>query len=161
MQLNLTPIALFWVVSVTFCFNLGYFLSLSAKDSLKDRPRPVIVRTAVIGTLIMIGTYAHQLSTRQGAFELSDCLYLALVVAHGWTAEKIVDKFIELRTNIMQGIKKTINGPPDAPDTPVDTNPDGPADVQPKPERPRAARSEASRSVTHEHSERVGAEPPR
>jgi hypothetical protein len=49
--------------------------------------------TVLIGTLIMVGTYAETLS--QKAFALKDCLLLALVAAHGWTAEDMVQTFIK------------------------------------------------------------------
>jgi hypothetical protein len=85
-------LALFWVVTVTASFNVAYVFFL------KDRgPRAVtrarIAMTVLIGTLIMVGTYAETLS--QKAFALKDCLLLALVAAHGWTAEDMVQTFIK------------------------------------------------------------------
>jgi hypothetical protein len=49
--------------------------------------------TVLIGTLIMIATYADTLS--QKAFALKDCLLFALVAAHGWNAEDMVQTFIK------------------------------------------------------------------
>jgi len=85
-------LGLFWVVTVTASFNVAYYLFL------KDRgPGTVtgarIKMTIFIGTLIMVGTYADTLY--QKAFALKDCLLLALVAAHGWTAEDMVQTFIK------------------------------------------------------------------
>ena len=101
------PLALFWIFSVTICFNTGYGLYLWDRDSSARKQQAFIIRTALIGTLLMLGTYAHNLSDEP--FKLRSCLYLALVVVHGWTAEMIVDGFIKLRGAIGPIIKDTIH----------------------------------------------------
>ena len=85
-------LALFWGLTITASFNVAYIFFL------KDRcpgtvTRTRIAMTVLIGTLIMLGTYANTLS--QKAFALKDCLLLALVAAHGWTAEDMEQTFIK------------------------------------------------------------------
>lgn len=83
---------LFWAFMVTASFNLAYVLFLI------DRGHGAVTwaRTAmtiVIGTLIVIGTYADTLAHKP--FAMKDCLLLALVAAHGWMAEELVQSFIK------------------------------------------------------------------
>jgi len=85
-------LSIFWAVSVTFSFNLAYWLFL------KDRGKSEISKariwaTVFIGSLIVIGTYADVLSAK--SFTMKDCLLLALVAAHGWMAEDMVNKFMK------------------------------------------------------------------
>ena len=96
--LYLNPVAVFWILSVSLCFNCGYVLYLCSVDSKSRKPYAFIVSTALIGTLFVVGTYAHNLSISGDQFALNDCLYLALVVAHGWTAEKVVEGFMKVRS---------------------------------------------------------------
>jgi hypothetical protein len=85
-------LALFWVLTVTVSFNVAYFLFLKDRGSeVVSRARNIM--TFIIGTLIMVGTYADTLA--QKPFVLKDCLLLALVAAHGWTAEDMVQSFIK------------------------------------------------------------------
>ncbi|WP_127558279.1 hypothetical protein [Saccharospirillum alexandrii] len=92
---NTQALALFWAVAVTVSFNLAYWLFL------KDRGETVVTTariwaTVIIGTLIVVGTYADVLSGK--AFEMKDCLLLALIAAHGWMAEDMVHKFMKKAT---------------------------------------------------------------
>lgn len=85
-------LAIFWVFAVGIAFNLAYCLFL------KDRGRSNITgariaMTIIIGTLIVLGTYADILSKKP--FALRDCLILALVAAHGWVAEDLVQKVLK------------------------------------------------------------------
>lgn len=123
MQFHLNPVAVFWILSVTVCFNVGYGLYLWSSDKSSRKQHAFILRTALIGTLLMIGTYAHNLSTSGEPFNLSDCLYLALVVAHGWTAEKVVDGFIRVRSAAGSVIKDTLR----ALSSPKTSKPDNPS----------------------------------
>ncbi|MCB0128633.1 MAG: hypothetical protein KDK04_06960 [Candidatus Competibacteraceae bacterium] len=85
-------LALFWVVSVAFAFNAGYWLFVRDRGRA-DVTRARITMTVLIGTLIVIGTYADVLC--QKPFALKDCLLLALVAAHGWMAEDLVKSFMK------------------------------------------------------------------
>ena len=85
-------LSLFWAFAVTVSFNIAYWLFL------KDRGNTEITKsriwaTVFIGSLIVIGTYADVLAAK--SFDMSDCLLLALVAAHGWMAEDMVNKFMK------------------------------------------------------------------
>ena|SRR6266576_3669804 len=92
-QISPTQIlALFWGVMVTLSFNGTYFLSLwDHKEGAVTRSRIMI--TVVIGTLVVLGTYADTLAAKP--FALKDCLLLAFVAGHGWTAEDLVQNFLK------------------------------------------------------------------
>lgn len=83
---------LFWSVAVALAFNVGYVLHIIERgSSAAGRGRTYL--TVVIGTLVMLGTYAAALSEKN--FVLRDCTLLALVAAHGWTGEEFVQSFID------------------------------------------------------------------
>ena len=91
--------AIFWIGSVSLFFIGGYCLALW--DQASRRPsRPRIVLNLVIGTLIVIATYADTLYHKD--FEIKDFLLLALVAAHGWKAEDIVQGFINISASRLQ-----------------------------------------------------------
>lgn len=88
---DVAALALFWAVTVSAFFIVSYVLFL------KDRGPGAVTRaratvTIIIGTLIMLATYADILSQKTFAFK--DCFLLAFVAAHGWTAEDMVQTFI-------------------------------------------------------------------
>ena len=85
-------LALFWVATVVAAFNVAYLLFVNDRGS-RTTTRARVIVTMLIGTLVMVGTYADTLS--QKPFALKDCLLLALVAAHGWTAEDLVQSFIK------------------------------------------------------------------
>jgi CDP-diglyceride synthetase len=87
-------LALFWVLTVAVSFNVAYFLFLKDRGSEAVSARNIM--TFIIGTLVVVGTYADTLA--QKPFVLKDCLLLALVAAHGWTAEDMVQSFIKKAT---------------------------------------------------------------
>ena len=83
--------SLFWSSLIALCFSLGYGLRIG------DRGREGIsiarlVFTAMIGILIMLGTYGHTLQAKP--FVLRDCLLLAFIAGHGWQAEALVRGFL-------------------------------------------------------------------
>ena len=101
MEINLGPLnlqlsqtqflALFWAVAVSVAFNVAYLLFVW------DRQRTTVTRarilmTVLLGTLVVIGTYADALAAKP--FAMKDCLLLALVAAHGWMAEELFQSFI-------------------------------------------------------------------
>lgn len=104
MEFNLwiTSLPVFWAIAVTVAFNSAYFLFLRDRGS-GDVTRARVAITVLIGTLIVVGTYADALSEK--VFEMEDCLLLALVAAHGWTAEGLVRSFMA----------KAVKQPPSAP----------------------------------------------
>ena len=88
-------LAIFWAVAVTVFFNIPYLLSIMDARSKQGSPisKAKVGITMLIGTLIVIATYAETLKDK--SFALSDCMLLALVAAHGWTAEGMVQKFLD------------------------------------------------------------------
>jgi hypothetical protein len=88
-------LGLFWVLSVIAAFNIAYFLYLSDRkqqgQSVVSTAR--VKMTVLTGSLIMVGTYADTLA--QKPFAIKDCILLALIAAHGWMAEEMVEKFIQ------------------------------------------------------------------
>ena len=83
---------LLYVVGVMLCFLLGYWLS--RKDTVReDVSSARMWRTGVVGTLLMAGTYGTFLVTKPSS--LVDFAVLAFVIAHGWTADDLVDHLIE------------------------------------------------------------------
>lgn len=94
-------LGLFWAFMVAISFNLAYFFFSVDRRGQQQIPGsarriPSSARTALtsfIGTLIVIGTYASMLSEQ--SFELADCTMLALVAAHGWMAEDMVNQFLQ------------------------------------------------------------------
>ena len=93
-------LALFWVFSVAASFNVAYFLFLKDRGS-ETVTRARIAMTVIIGTLIVVGTYADTLC--QKPFALKDCLLLALVAAHGWMAEDMVHTFLKKASKQLPG----------------------------------------------------------
>ena len=85
-------LSLFWAAAVTVSFNLAYWLFLKDRGDTKITKARIWV-TIFIGSLIVIGTYADVLSSKP--FAMKDCLLLALVAAHGWMAEDMVNKFMK------------------------------------------------------------------
>ena len=88
---NSQMLSIFWAVTVALSFNITYLLFIKDRGNIgvsKSR----IWATIFIGTLIVVGTYADVLSEK--TFEMGDCLLLALVAAHGWMAEDMVNKFM-------------------------------------------------------------------
>ncbi|GLT18790.1 hypothetical protein GCM10007938_25710 [Vibrio zhanjiangensis] len=85
-------ISLFWASTVTLSFNFAYYLFIKDRGS-NAVSRERVWATVLIGTLIVIGTYADVLAAKP--FAMKDCLLLALVAAHGWMAEDMVDRFMK------------------------------------------------------------------
>jgi len=85
-------LGIFWAVSVFLAFNAAYILFLKDRGSA-DITKAKILFTCLIGSLIMIGTYADTLAHKP--FAMKDCLLLALVAAHGWMAEELVQSFVK------------------------------------------------------------------
>ena len=110
-------LALFWAILVSVAFNLPYFLfSVDRRSRYQLQfgqagrnlvPSPArTALTSMIGTLIVVGTYASILSEK--VFELKDCTVLALVAAHGWMAEDMVNQFLEaVQQNPSPGLNST------------------------------------------------------
>jgi hypothetical protein len=73
-------------------FNIAYALFLRDRRA-GDVTGARKAMTFLIGSLIVVGTYADTLSAKP--FELKDCLLLALVAAHGWMAEDLVRSFMQ------------------------------------------------------------------
>lgn len=85
-------IAAFWTVAVLVAFNSAYALYINDRkrqDITKARKAMVFV----LGSLLVVGTYAQTLAAK--AFALNDCMLLALIFAHGWMAEELVDSFMK------------------------------------------------------------------
>lgn len=85
-------LATFWTVIVLIAFNSAYALYIY------DRKRHDITRARkamvfVLGSLLVVGTYAQTLSSK--TFALNDCLLIALIFAHGWMAEELVQSFVQ------------------------------------------------------------------
>jgi len=85
-------ISLFWAVAVTGAFNFAYYLFIRDRG-IAQISRSRIAATVFIGSLIIIGTYADLLAEKP--FAMKDCLLLALVAAHGWMAEEMVNRFMQ------------------------------------------------------------------
>lgn len=85
-------LSLFWAVAVTASFNFAYWLFLKDRGS-SEITKFRIWATVFIGSLIVISTYAGVLAAKQ--FAMTDCSLLALVAAHGWMAEDIVNDFMK------------------------------------------------------------------
>lgn len=84
-------LGLFWAVAVVLAFNAAYLLFVW------DRNRSTVTRarmlmTILLGSLVVVGTYADALAAKP--FAMKDCLLLALVAAHGWMAEELVQSFM-------------------------------------------------------------------
>lgn len=88
-------LAAFWTFSVLLAFNLAYVLFLYDRVQ-SDVTRARKLMTVFIGSLIVVGTYAHTLASKP--FSLNDCILLALVAVHGWMAEDLVQSFMEKAT---------------------------------------------------------------
>jgi|EndMetStandDraft_4_1072995.scaffolds.fasta_scaffold41018_5 hypothetical protein len=84
-------LSVFWACTVALAFNAAYLLFVLDHK----RPRVTwtrIAMTVFIGSLIVVGTYADALAAKP--FAMKDCLLLALVAAHGWMAEALVQSFL-------------------------------------------------------------------
>src|SRR5262249_7663714 len=87
-------LAIFWALAVTIFFNVPYVLFILDRGKAAGGVSKARVGlTMLIGTLIVIGTYADTLKDKP--FAMTDCMLLALVAAHGWTAEGMVQSFIK------------------------------------------------------------------
>jgi hypothetical protein len=85
-------LSLFWAATLSGSFNIAYFLSLWERKTVPVA-RARIAMTVLIGTLLILGTYVEALGSK--VFAWSDCTFLALVAAHGWTAEQFVARFVK------------------------------------------------------------------
>ncbi|MEQ8242009.1 hypothetical protein [Fulvivirga sp.] len=85
---------LFWVLVMVFSFNGAYFFFRfdRKQNQFNNVSKGKVYATALIGTLIILGTYGNLVM--QKPFAIADCSVLALVAAHGWMAEDMVRKFI-------------------------------------------------------------------
>jgi hypothetical protein len=84
-------LAIFWAVAVSVAFNVAYLLFvLDRKRTTVTRAR--ILMTVLLGTLVVVGTYADALAAKP--FAMKDCLLLALIAAHGWMAEELFQSFV-------------------------------------------------------------------
>ena len=90
-MLYANPLALMWKAIVVGCFMMGYGLYLRNTAVRRWDARAGL--TALIGSLLMIATYGHSLSTC--VFKMTDCMHLAVVVGLGWTAEPLVGAFLK------------------------------------------------------------------
>lgn len=85
-------IALFWTIAVLVAYNTAYALCIFDRKHIRTtRARKAMV--FVLGSLLVVGTYAQTLSAKP--FALNDCLLLALIFAHGWMAEELVESFVK------------------------------------------------------------------
>lgn len=89
---SIQALGLAWAVAITIAFNVAYYLFL------KDRgPNEITCHrkffTALLGTLIVVGTYADTLASLP-EFQMKSLLLLAFVAAHGWMAENLVNSFM-------------------------------------------------------------------
>jgi hypothetical protein len=89
-------LAIFWALAVTISFNLAYLLFVKDRGG-SEISKARIWATVFMGSLIVIGTYADVLAAKP--FAMKDCLLLALVAAHGWMAEDMVNKFVRNATD--------------------------------------------------------------
>ena len=103
-----TWFAIFWICSVSVFF-IGCY-SLALWDKANSRPsRARITFTLVIGTLIVVATYADTLYHK--AFQFKDLLLLAMVGVHGWKADDMVEGFINaVGTNVQKKSEAALNG---------------------------------------------------
>lgn len=83
--------SLFWGSLISLCFVLGYGLSVGDRGR-EGLSYARLMFTAMIGILIMLGTYGHTLQAKP--FVLRDCLLLAFIAGHGWQAEVLVHGFL-------------------------------------------------------------------
>jgi hypothetical protein len=93
-------LALFWAVAVAAAFNLAYLLFIWDRQR-SNVTRARMVMTVLLGSLVVIGTYADALAAKP--FAMKDCLLLALVGAHGWMAEAMVRQFMEGAAKVKLG----------------------------------------------------------
>lgn len=98
LQLSETQfISVFWALAVAFAFNTAYLLFVwDRREASVTRAR--IFMTIFVGSLIVIGTYADALASKP--FAMKDCLLLALVAAHGWMAEEMVQKVLRAAADL-------------------------------------------------------------
>jgi hypothetical protein len=90
-------IAIFWTAAVLLAYNVAYALCiLDRKHTHTTRARKAMV--FLLGSLLVVGTYAQTLSAK--TFALNDCLLLALIFAHGWMADELVEKFVQRGSQI-------------------------------------------------------------
>jgi hypothetical protein len=92
LQLSETQyLSMFWAIAVALSFNAAYLLFVcDRKRASVSRAR--ILMTVMLGSLVVVGTYADALAAKP--FAMKDCLLLALVAAHGWMAEELVASFM-------------------------------------------------------------------
>ena len=89
---NLNLLALTWGGVVVVCFMIGYGLYL--RNTAGRKWDALACLTALIGSLLMLATYGHSLSTC--VFQMTDFMHLAVVVGLGWTAESLVAAFLKV-----------------------------------------------------------------
>ena len=95
---------LFWAIAVTAAFNAAYLLFIwDRKDSPVSRAR--ILMTILIGSLIVVGTYADALAHKP--FVMKDCILLAFIGAHGWMAEEMVHRFMQGAAKLPRAPRRT------------------------------------------------------
>lgn len=110
LQLNeLQLLAAFWTAAVLLAFNIAYVLCLADRKGRVSSARKTMVM--LMGSLVVTATYADALAAKP--FALRDCMMLAFVFAHGWTAEEMVQGFIAAAA------KKFHGGPPQPPMAPA------------------------------------------
>ena len=85
-------LSIFWAFAVFLAFNVAYLLFVNDRGA-SDISRSRMWATVLIGSLLVIGTYADMLASKP--FALKDCILLAFVGAHGWMAEEMVNKFMK------------------------------------------------------------------
>ena len=85
-------LSIFWAFAVFLAFNVAYLLFVKDRGA-SDISRSRMWATVLIGSLLVIGTYADMLASKP--FALKDCILLAFVGAHGWMAEEMVNKFMK------------------------------------------------------------------
>lgn len=90
-------LAVIWGSVVVACFLIGY--SLYLRNAAERQWDAFACLTALVGSLLMIATYGHSLSTC--IFKMTDFTHLAVVVGLGWVAEPFVGAFLNvLRTKL-------------------------------------------------------------
>lgn len=88
---------IFWAAAFAIAFNMGYFLFILDVGK-RQVSKAKIAIIAIVGTLIVIATYADILSWKK--FQLRDCFLLAFAIANGWMAENLFEKVLEKARNL-------------------------------------------------------------
>ena len=85
--------SLVYAALVAVCFLLGYWLSWKDSAQKADISSARVWLTVVVGTGFVIGIYGTILTNKPAS--LIDAAVLAAVIAHGWTAEDLVQHLVE------------------------------------------------------------------